>query len=273
MSRVSVVGLGLIGGSAALAFAARGWDRSEAARHEAGARGIDVASSLEEAVRGADVVLAAVPGSEAAPLLLRLGALVPRAILTDATSVKRGIVEAAANLPPAVRFVAGHPMAGAASAGISAARADLFAGRPWFLVPTVRSDEKSIDALAALVQGAGAIPRVVDAGRHDAAMTWVSHLPLAVSAALARTVADAVGADVGTWAGPGLTDATRLAGTPGPLARELALADPAALAAALAEAGRELQHLAGMLRKGESVRLEQYLADAARARNEIARQG
>lgn len=270
MSRVAVVGLGLIGGSAALAFRAAGWDRRESARSDAAARGLDVASSLEEAVADCEFVIAAVPASETAALLPRLARLAPRAILTDVASRKRAVVDAASGLPAGARFVAGHPMAGAAASGISSARADLFAGRPWFLVATARSDEPSIASLAALVREIGAVPRVVDADRHDEAMTWVSHLPFGVAAALARAVRREVGADVGAWAGPGLFDMTRLAGTPATLARELAFANPARLASALDAVSEELSGLAEALRNGDASPLEELLDDAARARREIA---
>jgi prephenate dehydrogenase len=156
-------------------------------------------------------------------------------------------------------------------AGVEGASASLFSGRPWLLVPTSRSDAAAMDALEGHVRTMGARPLVVGAERHDAAMTWVSHLPLAVAAALARVVCREVGADVASLAGPGLLDTTRLAGTPLPLALELCLSDPVRLAAAVEEVSRELADVAALLKREHRTGFESFLHDAAHARADIAR--
>jgi len=269
VTRVTVVGLGLIGGSAALAFGARGWDREGAAREQARSRGIDVFDDLPGALDGAEVVLLAVPSAEVPAALELVAGLAPSALLTDAASWKRPGLEAAERLPRGVRYVAGHPMAGAAASGASAARADLFAGRPWLLVRTARSDEGSLESAARLVEGIDAIPRVVAGEAHDAAMTWISHLPLAVAACLARTVEREGGTEAGALAGPGLLDTTRLAETPHALAMELALADPERLAAAVDAVSRSASELAGALRSGDTRSVERFFEEARGARAKI----
>jgi len=139
--RVAVLGLGLIGGSAALALEARGYDRDAAARTRARERGIDTVESLAEAVKGTEVVLLAVPTSETPALLREAAAAAPDALFTDAASLKRSIAAAAAgSLTGKTCFVGGHPMAGSRTAGIAGARADLFQDRPWLVVPTDKSD-------------------------------------------------------------------------------------------------------------------------------------
>ena len=259
MSRVAVVGLGLIGGSAAMAFSARGWDRDAASRRAARERGVDVGETLEEAIRGAELVLLAVPTAET-PAALELAARVAGdAVLTDAASWKGPVLAAARSLPPAVRFVAGHPMAGAAASGIAHASADLFRGRPWLVIATEHSDARSIEMLSACVRGIGAVPTPIAGDRHDEAMTWVSHLPLGVAAALARAVRRRLGEDASRLAGPGLSDSTRLAATPLPLALELALASPADLASALDAVAADLTELAGILRRRDAALLESFL--------------
>jgi prephenate dehydrogenase len=160
-------------------------------------------------------------------------------------------------------------MAGAAAAGAGAARRDLFAGRPWLLVPTARSDDASIGVLSALVREAGAVPKVVDAAVHDAAMTWVSHLPLAVASALATAVERGAGERARGLAGPGLLDTTRLAETPRALAMELALADPGRLAAALDEVAGGLGSLSRALRAGDSDAVRRFFEEASAARGAI----
>ena len=258
MTRAAVVGLGLIGGSAALALEARGYDRDAGARSRARERGIDAADSLSEAVRGSDVVLLAVSTGETPALLNEAAAAAPQALITDAASLKLPIAAAAASLPAAARFVGGHPMAGSRTPGLAGARANLFQDRPWLVVPTERSDFHSIAAVQDLVRAMGARPAVMDAERHDALVTWLSHLPYAVASGLARAVSSGAGTELDRMAGPGLLDTTRVADTAPSLALELALADPEALAAAIEAVRAELAELSHRLRGrnvGESPRL------------------
>lgn len=257
MSETAVVGLGLIGGSFALAAGARGYDSDPGVRARARARGIDAADSLEAAVAGARIVLTAVPTARTPELLRALSTLAPRAVLTDTASLKKPIVAAMAALPSGTRCVAGHPMAGARRRGIDAAAPEIFRGRPWVLVRTARSDDEAMAAVSDLAASIGARPVVLDAERHDRLMTWISHLPHAVASALAQAAGGAVGGDLARLAGPGLLDTTRLAGQPVPLALELALADPEALAAAIDAVSAELGRLSAALREGD--------ADAVRA--------
>ena len=267
--RAAVVGLGLIGGSAALGLRARGWDRDGRARELARSKGIDARESLEEALRDAEVVLLAVPTSEVPALLQRSASLAPGALLSDCASIKVPIARAAASLPEPVRFVGGHPMAGSGSLGLAGADPAIFQGRPWVLVPTARSDEASITRMTALVESLGAAPVVFEAAGHDAAMTRVSHLPHVVAAALA---AAAVHADSGATrlAGPGLLDTTRLAEMAPSLLRELALADPPALAQAIDDVASELKAAAEALRRGDEAALDAFFRRGGEARKRFA---
>lgn len=264
--RVAVAGLGLIGGSAALAFGARAYDRDPAARARARERGIDAAESLEDATRGAEVVLLAVPTAETPALLAQAAAAAPDALLTDSASIKRPIAAAVAALPHAARFVGGHPMAGSRVPGLAGARSDLFQDRPWLIVPTDRSDLSAVAAIQELVRSIGARPAVVDPERHDALMTWVSHLPHAVATALARAVSSGAGTGLERVAGPGLLDATRIADCPPALALERVLADPEALVAAIEAVRRELNDLSRSLRGRRVEELSSYFEEAARSR-------
>jgi len=266
VTRAAVVGLGLIGGSAALALQARGYDCDVGARLRARDCGIDAAESLAQAVRGADVVLLAVSTGETPALLREAAAAAPDALITDAASLKRPIATAAAELPASARFVAGHPMAGSLIPGLAGARADLFRNRPWLIVPTERSDVRSIAAVQDLVRGMGARPAVVDAERHDALMTWVSHLPLAVASALARAVSSGADTGLDRVAGPGLLDTTRVADTPASLALELALSDAEALAAAIETVRAELDEIARSLREQKEETVRAYFEEAEQSR-------
>ncbi len=217
-------------------------------------------------MNGAEIALLAVSTSETPALLREAAAAAPDALFTDAASLKRPIAAAAEALPGKTCFVGGHPMAGSRTAGIAGARADLFQDRPWLVVPTDRSDVQSIAAIQDLVSGIGARPAVIDAERHDALMTWVSHLPHAVAAALARAVHAGVGSGVERIAGPGLLDATRIADTAPGLAIELALAQPEALAAAIDTVRRELDDLSRSLIRRDFEALRASFEEAATCR-------
>jgi prephenate dehydrogenase len=268
---VAVVGLGLIGGSAALAFEAPGFDRDPAVRARARRRGIAAAETLADAVAGASVVVTAAATGETPALLRELSTLRPAALLTDTASLKAPLVLAAQSLRAGTRFVGGHPMAGARGEGVEAARADLFRGRPWALVSTARTAPEDLAAISELVRGVGARPVVLEAERHDRLMTWISHLPHAVAVALVRAVAAETGGDLAALAGPGVLDATRIAARRRALALELALADPEALAAAIESVRAELAGIASALRAGDADAVGRLFDEAARLRRDLER--
>jgi prephenate dehydrogenase len=270
VSRYAVAGLGLIGGSLALALGARGWDRDPEVLRRARAKGIEPADSLEGALAAADVAFLAVPTGQTPALLAEAVRAQPAALFSDCASLKVAVVRSAQGLPAGVRFVGGHPMAGSHRQGVEAADPTIFRGRPWALTPTARSDAGAVKRISETVAGLGAVPVVLDAERHDAAMTRVSHLPHAVAAALA-TVAGALGReDAARLAGPGLTDTTRLAESPLELLLELAMADPRALADAVGEVGAELAQLVEALRSGDAASVRAFFERAGASRRVIA---
>ena len=177
----------------------------------------------------ADAVIVATPLAQIVPTLAALAARSGGALLLDVGSLKRDVEAFARTAPASCLIVGGHPMAGTTERGYGAARADLFRGRPFFLVPTDRSDGSAMAAAAELVRSIGAVPTVVSAVEHDRIVATLSGLPLAVALALART-----GADLSEFAGPGFRDATRLAATPPELAAALLKGNSAEVRAALA---------------------------------------
>ena len=269
MTRVAVVGLGLIGGSLALAARALGYDRDAGVRQRARSVGIEALDSLEAAVVDAEIVVTAVSTAQTPALLREISAVAPRVVLTDTASLKRPMVLAAQTLRSGVRFVAGHPMAGSRREGIEAASAELFEGRPWILVPTVRSDDAAIAAVKDLVDAVGARPVLLDAERHDHLMAWISHLPHAVATSLIRAAAAETGPDLAALAGPGLLDTTRIAGRRLELALELALSDPDALARSIEAVRSELSRLAAALRNRDEQALTLFFEEAGAARRAI----
>jgi prephenate dehydrogenase len=200
--KLAIIGPGLIGTSVALA-ARRAWPDVELIE-------VDRHDSVATA-RGADVIVLATPVDTIIQILRDESQHFGAALVLDAGSTKRAIV-AAAHESGVENFVGGHPMAGAARSGPSAARADLFDGRPWFLI---RPGERRgpLARAQAFVEALGATAVVLDDdGReHDRIMAAVSHLPQVVASVLMTVVGTAAGEHGLEWAGTGLRDTTRLA--------------------------------------------------------------
>lgn len=225
MTRVAIVGTGLIGTSLGLAlrlrpnhFQVTAWDSSEMALADCQARGgcDRRASSLRDAVRDADLVVLAAPLDAVLVLMQELTThLNESAIVTDVAGVKVPPVETARLLLPR-RFVGGHPMAGAASSGPQAARADLFDGATWAVCPTPEIPEAAVDVVEALARAVGAVPITMTAAVHDAAVSWVSHLPQLLALELLAGLDDrgGIASAAGLLAAGGFRDLTRIGASP-----------------------------------------------------------
>ena len=207
--RIVIVGRGLIGGSIAMAAA----ERLPHATVTTIDRGDDVRSAA-----GADLVVLATPISQILELLPVLAPVVSATtVVTDTGSTKAAIVRAAGSM----RFIGGHPIAGAAVSGLAAARADLFAGRPWILTPPGTSDPADVARLEHFVESLGARVQRLDAEEHDRLFAFLSHLPQLVVSALMDVVGSHVGEDALAMAGNGLRDTTRLATSPPDIWRDI----------------------------------------------------
>src|SRR3954453_4993827 len=187
--KIGIVGLGLVGGS--IALAAReiwptalviGVDNKDVLETAMRLHAIDVAADDLIVLAEADLVILAAPVKANIAVLAELDENVRQpAVITDAGSTKRAIVEAARSLPPRFTFVGGHPLAGAAHGGLEHARADLFSGRPWLLTPSFRPSggrrasagqggedvaDPAVIKLTEFVQALGAVPRVIGVQAH-----------------------------------------------------------------------------------------------------------
>jgi prephenate dehydrogenase len=225
--RIAVVGVGLIGGSVALAARARG--ATVTGFDPAGVREgvVDaVAGSAREAVADAEIVVVAAPVS-ALPAAVGEALSGSDAVVTDVGSTKRALVEAVDH----PRFVGGHPLAGAETAGAAHARADLFAGATWYLTPTARTEGVAYDRLYRFLSELGARPQAIDAETHDTVMAAVSHLPHVLANVLVAQAARALDAEGERLppTGPSFRDATRVAGAPTAIWRDIYLANADAL--------------------------------------------
>lgn len=221
MRRVAILGLGLIGGSVARALARAGdwhvvaWSRSPEVLAQARADGVidEVAHDAMRAARSAPLVLLATPVPAILETLRTDGASLAAsgAVVTDVGSSKSLVMTAAGHVS-GLRFVGGHPMSGAETAGYGASRASLFDERPWVVVPAAGSRPTDVAAVADLARSCGARPVEMDAATHDRAVAAISHLPLVASLALAQAaLASADWPAARQLAAQGWRDMTRLA--------------------------------------------------------------
>lgn len=273
--RIGIVGVGLIGGSIALAVRARhpsthivGVDSSTvidaAERRGAIDRGADDVRALADV----DLVILAAPVRQNLRLLEQIGAVLRRdAIVTDTSSTKRQILEAARALPRSASFVGGHPLAGAAVGGLAHARADLFAGRPWFLTPIDDQRGPALGRLVAFVTMLGASPAVMDVEAHDRLMAFLSHLPQLTVSALMAVIGSATREEGLAFSGQGLIDSTRLASSPATIWQDIVTTNADQVSGALDALIACLQELRADLPRGE--RLEAVFSAANRWRQAL----
>jgi len=255
---VAIVGLGLIGGSLALATRERwpavrvtGVDSDPVIAHVRGSGAIDRSASDVAAVGDADLIVLAAPVEQNLELLSRVPAR--QVVVTDVSSTKRVIVQAAKAMPAPIRFVGGHPVGGAERGGFAYARADLFDRRPWIFTPSTPVDEPIVALLSRFVEGLGAVPVTLSADVHDRLMAFLSHLPQLTASALMAVVGEAVQSDGLGLAGRGLVDTTRLAASPANVWRDVCLTNAEAIGLALDALIGRLSDLRQRIGRGEDV--------------------
>jgi prephenate dehydrogenase len=276
-AKVGIVGLGLIGGS--IALAAReiwpsslviGVDCKDVLETAMRLHAIDVAADDLIVLAEADVVILAAPVRQNLRLLERLDEYIGQpAVVTDTGSTKRAIVDAARLLPPRFTFVGGHPLGGAARSGLEHARPDLFAGRPWLLTPTGDRSAEAVENLSAFVRAMRAEPRILSVAAHDRLLAYLSHLPQLTASALMQVIGDAVGEDGLALAGRGLLDTTRLASSPSGIWKDIAATNADELRSALDALIAVLQDLRSDLDDGD--RLADVFASANRWRETLGK--
>jgi prephenate dehydrogenase len=271
-----VAGLGLIGGSVALAVKStwpdvvvHGCD-AEAHVEEARARGVvnDGAPNIA-ALASCDLIVLAVPLGSMRDVLRALGQVRTDAVVTDVGSTKRGVIAAAKEVGLR-RFVGGHPMAGGERPGLDQARADLFVDRPWLLIEGT-ADADAHARVEAFARGLGARPSWLDADAHDRTVAYVSHLPQIVAAALMTAADDALGIDAKAAAGPAFAEMTRLASSPPDMWTSVLAENADFVAEALERFARDLPSIAD-LRSGAWARDVLSRAGETRARWRSARE-
>jgi prephenate dehydrogenase len=230
----------------------------------------EATGKLEGAIEEADLVVLATPVATIVGVLPEVARRLSRgALLTDVGSVKAPIAAAGDAALPDGRFVAGHPIAGKERSGPEVADADLFVGAPCILTPTDRTRPEAVERIAALWRGVGGAVFPLEAAWHDDLFASVSHLPHLVAFALMDAVLsmEQDGQRI-RFAGGGLRDFTRVAGSDPAMWRDIFLMNRDMVLKSLAEYRVALDRVESAIREGRGERLAALLARARRAREE-----
>jgi prephenate dehydrogenase len=256
---VAIVGIGLIGGSIGLAARERlgarvtGHDPDPRVLEQALQRG--VIDEATESLGDADIAFVAAPvGALPGAVDAVLAAAPAGCCVTDVGSTKRAIVAGRDDQ----RFVGGHPLAGAETAGVEHARADLFDGATWYLTPGTHTSGVLYERLHRALAGIGAQPVAIDAELHDRVMANVSHLPHVLANVLVAQAAGALGGERLPATGPSFRDATRVAGANNAIWTDIYISNADALVRALDEAGERLAAVREALVAGDSEAVERW---------------
>ena len=279
INKLVIIGVGLIGGSFALALREAGLVREVAgvgrsAENLSAALGMYVIDASvtdpAQAVQGADVVLLAVPVGQLDEILAAIAPhLGTNTVVTDVGSTKQDVVVLArrhfgTHFP---RFVPGHPIAGAEKSGVKAARGDLFRERNVVLTPLPETDAAAIDLVARLWQGCGAKVSQMQPADHDMLFAAVSHLPHMLAFALVDYIAGQANAEqLFGFAASGFRDFTRIAGSSPEMWRDICLANRDALLQQMGDYEKELAQIKALIAAGDGVGLQALFGRARDAR-------
>lgn len=280
--KIAIIGLGLIGGS----IGERIKDQSSKLkiigiprRKETIAKAIKLnaidegTTDMVAGVRDADVIFICTPINLIIPTLKRITpCLKPGAIVTEVGSSKEQIVgQAEKIMPKGTFFVGGHPMAGKEKVKLEAAEAKLFEGKTWILTPTTKTNKKALKAVSQLIDLLGGKIIMLDPKLHDQVVARISHLPLAVAAALVNTIADEENGKsaMQQCAASGLRDTTRIASGDPRLGIDMFLTNQKAILRALDDFKKELSRIEKAIRSGKSSAMAKELQKAKKFRDSI----
>lgn len=280
--KLAVVGVGLIGGSFALALKEAGLvgeivgiGRGRANLETALEKGIIDAftHSLSEGVAGADVVFLSTPVQTLSKVASEvLPHMKPGSILTDGGSVKADVIQAIEPMLPAgINFVPGHPVAGTEQSGSAAAFASLYRGRRCILTPTSRTAPDALEKIKRLWQAAGSEVVVMTPEKHDRVLAAISHLPHMVAYALV----DAVGncsdenENILNYSAGGFRDFTRIASSDPTMWRDIALSNRIALLEVIENFEKSLAEVKQDIAAGNSEGLFEFFLRSKQRRDAI----
>ncbi|MCG8529026.1 MAG: prephenate dehydrogenase/arogenate dehydrogenase family protein, partial [Opitutales bacterium] len=276
LDNVCILGLGLVGGSLALALESAeievirtGWSRSESTRDFACENAVvdKVYDTPEEAVREAGVVVLAGPISCFAGQFKQIADFLPKGcIVTDVGSTKRQVAKWAKKyLPDHVDFVGSHPMAGSEQQGIEFARGDLFNGGFCFVTPTEESKASSVTVMKQIWQALNMKVIEMTSQEHDQTVAMISHLPHIIAASLVN-ISDLKQI---VYCGKGFLDTTRIASGPENVWRDILMTNSSNTARSIDKLIKDLTRYRDMLKAKDADAIESKLLDARQRRNEL----
>lgn len=283
INRLCLIGIGLIGGSLALALKragacahVAGFDQDERALGAAMELGIidSAHTSLAQAVAGSDIVLLATPLGAMPPLLQQVARLqTPGMLITDVGSAKQCVIDAARkSLGSGIRvFVPGHPIAGTEKSGARNAFAELFAGRMAILTPLPENDAATVARIQALWEAAGATVQLLDPAHHDRVLAATSHLPHMLAYALVDCLARMdEREEIFRFAAGGFADFTRIASSNPEMWHDVCAANRDHLLAALDRFEEHLRQIRVAVEQRDSGELLAIFRRAKTARDRLA---
>lgn len=275
-SVVAIVGMGLMGGSLALALRSRGAckkilaveRKSDALLVLAPLLADDVSAELD-LVAGADVIVLATPVKTIIKLLPHIGRIAQKgAVIIDVGSTKREIIKAMEELPIWLEPVGGHPMCGKEELGLAAAEASLYENSVFALVPLERTSAEALDLAKSLVTSIGARPLLLEPKRHDWAVAATSHLPYLLASTLMATASDLSRSDdvVQRLAGPGMRDTSRLAASDTAMMMDILMTNRDMIIPLLHSTLRQMEKIATWIESEDWELLQTFLNDSAKQR-------
>ena len=285
--RVALLGLGLIASSIAQAMRAHGlageivgYAKTAETRTVAMEIGLcdRVCATAAEAVKGADLVVLAVPVSAMGAIAAEIGShLTAGAVVTDVGSVKQAVIAAVApHLPSGVHFIPGHPMAGTEYSGPRSGFATLFVNRWWLLTPAEGLDASALARLESLLKGMGAKVNTMDAAHHDQVVAVVSHAPHLIAytmVGVADHLAQVSQSEVIEYSASGFRDFTRIAASDPTMWRDVFLTNKDAVLDILGRFAEELFVLQRAIRMGDGDHLHDYFSRTRAIRRGIIEAG
>lgn len=280
--RMTVIGVGLIGGSLARILRERG-EVGEIVG--VGRQAPNLCRAVElgvidrythdpcEGVSGADLVFLATPVCSIASILARITPfLAPGCIVTDGGSVKESVVAACEPMmPPGTHFVGGHPIAGTENSGVESSFATLFQGKRCIVTPTMRTDPQALETVVRMWEVAGSEVVRMDAAKHDRVVAAISHLPHLVAYSLVNAVGgyDRFDESILSYSAGGFRDFTRIASSDPGMWRDIALMNRSAVLEMMEYFTQYFEKLRSLVEIGDGAGLEDFFAQSKKSRDSI----
>ena len=265
--KISIIGLGLIGGSIAQALKSKhqitGFDPDTNTQNQALKSGISIGKNLAECVKDADLVIVAAPTTQSENTLKELNKINFLGFVTDICSVKAPLLNAAQGL----NYVGSHPMAGSTEAGFNSANPELFKDAPWAVSITNDTKEDALLAVIKIISELGAFVVPVDPIEHDESVVLSSHLAHVVASAYAKSVGESEFAQLAQLlAGGSFRDLTRVTTSPADRTAEIVWPNRKSLSRVVENLGANLSRLQDLLDQGSQADIEKFLSSASSLR-------